>query len=243
MKFSIAVYLLGILQSALLGQVNPRPITIDGRPVAGIDYDPLPAIYLVAPRGILRETSIEIINRRESPLEISGIENPSQQFAARVEAIEAGRRYRLVVSAKGEGPVGDRKEVLRLASNVKGEVIQIPVNIRVREKVYTFPQSVYLGKFDIGQIKSGPDAARRFAQTLMVYRKGIPGFEVKMTSDIPFLKIELEKGPQGDQWQSWIWIDPATAKLGEINGTIFVETNDPEIKKLSVTVTGKLLPE
>ena len=235
--------LFGLIAANLTAQLTPIPIKIDAKPLAGIEYDPLPAIFLVAPRGTTREASIEIVNRRATPLDISGIENPSARFSARVEAVEAGKRYRLIVSAKGEGPVGDRREVLRLASNLKDEILQIPVNIRVREKVYTFPASVFLGRFNIGQINASPDAARRFAQTLMVYRKGVPGFEVKVTSNIPFLKIESEKGPDGDQWQSWIWIDPSEAKVGEIQGTLFIETNDPEIPKLSVPVTGKLLPD
>jgi hypothetical protein len=76
----------------------------------------------------------------------------------------------------------------------------------------------------------------------MVYRKGMPGFEVKVTSDVPFLKISSERGPNGDQWENWIWVDPERAEPGEINGTILIETNDPGSKKISVPVTGKLLP-
>jgi hypothetical protein len=78
---------------------------------------------------------------------------------------------------------------------------------------------------------------------LMVYRKGTPGFEVKITSDLPFLKIESERGPKGDQWENWIWLDTEQIQPGEIKGTIFIETNDPDVPKLSVPVTGKLLPK
>ena len=78
---------------------------------------------------------------------------------------------------------------------------------------------------------------------LMVYRKGIPGFKIKLSSDVPFLKFASELGPKGDQWEISVWIDPEQARPGDINGKIFVETNDSEIPRLIVPVTGKLLPD
>ena len=231
-------------QSQLPAQVAPRPVPIPAPAVEGIDFEPLPAIYAVAPRGTVKEASLVIINRNQEPLKITGIENPSRRFTARTETIEAGRRYRLVVTVKGEGPAGDQSDILRVKTNLKKDpVLHIPVNTRVREKVYTFPQSVFLGRFNIGQIKGNPEAARRAGQMLMVFRKGISGFRIKLTSDVPFLRFASELGPNGDQWENSVWIDPEQAKPGDIEGSIFIETNDPEIPRLVVPVTGRLLPD
>jgi hypothetical protein len=239
---SAAVLLLTAAVSVIRAQTTPRPIPIDGQPVEGIDYRPLPAIYAVATRGEVKESSIEINNRRPQPLEIKGIENPSDRFAARIETLEEGQRYRLTVILKGEGPAGDRRDVLRLKTNLQSNpFLPIPVNTRVREKVYTFPQSVFLGRFDMGEIKE-PQAARQKAQMVMVYRKDVPGFDIKVSSDVPFLKVQSQRGPKGDQWENWIWIDQENAKPGDIQGTILIETNDPVTPKLSVPVSGKLLP-
>jgi hypothetical protein len=158
--------------------------------------------------------------------------------------LEPGRRYRLIVTVKGEGPAGDQRDILRVKTNLKkNPVLRIPVNTRVREKVYTFPQSVFMGRFNLGQIRDTPKAAREFGQTLMVYRKGISGFQIKLSSDVPFLKFDSELGPNGDQWENTVWIYPEQATPGEFKGSIFIETNDPEIPRLVVPVTGKLLPD
>jgi hypothetical protein len=245
-RFSRACVLVAIVsaQSQLPAQVAPRPVPIPAPAVEGIDFEPLPAIYAVAPRGTVKEASLVIINRNQEPLKITGIENPSRRFTARTETIEAGRRYRLVVTVKGEGPAGDQSDILRVKTNLKKDpVLHIPVNTRVREKVYTFPQSVFLGRFNIGQIKGNPEAARRAGQMLMVFRKGISGFRIKLTSDVPFLRFASELGPNGDQWENSVWIDPEQAKPGDIEGSIFIETNDPEIPRLVVPVTGRLLPD
>ena len=148
------------------------------------------------------------------------------------------------MALKGEGPAGDQLDFVRVKTNLENDpVIRIPVNTRVREKVYTFPQSVFLGRFNLGQIKGDPGAGRAAGQMLMVYRKGIPGFKIKLSSDVPFLKFASELGPKGDQWENSVWIDPEQARVGDINGRIFIETNDPEIPRLVVPVTGKLLPD
>jgi hypothetical protein len=228
---------------ALIGQVNPRPVTIPAPAVEGIEFEPMPAIYAVAPRGTVKEASLVIINRNPEPLQIKGIENPGRRFTARTETLEPGRRYRLIVTVKGEGPAGDRVDILQLKTNrVKDPVLRIPVNTRVREKIYTFPQSVFLGRYDLAQIKGNSGAARAAGQMLMVYRKGIPGFKIKLSSDVPFLRFTSELGPKGDQWENSVWIDPEQAKPGEIKGSIFIETNDPEIPRLVVPVSGTLLP-
>lgn len=220
------------------------PVPIPAPAVEGIDFEPLPAIYAVAPRGTVKEAFLVIINRNREPLEITGIENPSRRFTARMETLEAGRRYRLIVTVKGDGPAGDRVDYIRLKTNrEKDPVIRIPVNTRIREKVYTFPQSVFLGRFNLGQIKGDPKAARAAGQTLMVYRKGISGFQIKLSSDVPFLRFASEVGPKGDQWENSVWIDPEQARAGEIKGSIFIETNDAEIPRLVVPVTGRLSPD
>jgi hypothetical protein len=231
-------------EPALLAQASPRPVAIPGYAVEGIDFEPMPAIYAVAPRGTVKEASLVIINRSPDPLKITGIENHSRRFTARTETLEAGRRYRLIVTVKGEGPAGDQVDIIQLKTNrEKDPVLRIPVNTRVREKVYTFPQSVFMGRFNLGQIKGDPIAARAAGQTLMVYRKGISGFQIKLSSDVPFLRFASELGPNGDQWENSVWIDPEQARPGDIKGSIFIETNDPEIPRLVVPVTGRLLPD
>lgn len=231
-------------QPPVLAQPNPIPVVIPVAAAEGIDFEPLPAIYAVAPRGTVKEASVVIINRNPEPLEIKGIENPSKRFTARTETLEPGRRYRLIVTLKGEGAAGDQVDYIRIKTNrEKDPVIRMPVNTRVRERVFTFPQSVFLGKFEIGQIKGDLKAAQAAGQTLMVYRKGIPGFQIKLRSDVPFLKFTSELGPNGDQWENNVWIDPDKAKPGEISGSIFIETNDRKVPKLVVPVTGNLLPD
>jgi hypothetical protein len=231
-----------LLLTAALGNLTAqRQVAIRGYPVEGINYDPLPAIFATVSRGAVKEASLEITNRRPVPLKIGDIVNPSRRVTARVETLEEGKRFRLVVTLKGEGPAGKQQEVLELKTNLEdAPVLRIPVNTLVHEKVHTFPDSVFMGRFGISEIRNDPALAKRRAQILMVYRDGTDQFQARVTSDIPFLKITSERGPKGDRYENTIWFDPELAQPGDIKGNIIIETNEPEVPRLLVPVTGQL---
>ncbi len=232
------VFLLTVALGELPAQ---RQVVIRGYPVEGISYDPLPAVFVTVSRGAVREASIEITNRRAVPLKIGDIVNSSKRFTARVETLEEGKRFRLVVVLKGEGQAGKQQDLLELKTNFEdAPVLRIPVNTWVREKVRTFPDSVFMGRYPISEIRGDPAMAKKRAQILMVYRDGTDKFQARVTSDVPFLKITSERGPKGDRYENTIWFDPELAQPGDIKGNIIIETNEPEVPRLVVPVTGQL---
>lgn len=234
-----------LLLTVALGELpGQRQVAIRGYPVEGIGYDPLPAIFTTVSRGAVKEASLEITNRRPAPLKIGDIVNPSRRFTARVETLEQGKRFRLVVTLKGEGPAGKQQDILELKTNLEdAPVLRIPVNTWVREKVRTFPDSVFMGRYPISEIRNDPTLAKKRAQILMVYRDGTDKFQARVTSDIPFLEITSERGPKGDRYENTIWFDPEAAQPGDVKGNIIIETNEPEVPRLVVPVTGQLQPK
>ena len=204
-----------------------------------LEFIPFRGVVVATERGSIGESSIEIANRDSLPIEISGIENTSERFTAQIETIEPGQRYRLTVTFEATGPEGKVAELLYLITN--RDRISIPVHTAVIPRVYTFPSAVDMGKFPFSDIRANPETARTAAQILMVYRKNTTDFEIEVSSDIPFLKIESEQGPEGDRWENKIWLDSERVQPGKIKGTIVIETNDPEVPKLEVPVTGVIL--
>jgi hypothetical protein len=204
-----------------------------------LEFIPFRGVVVATERGSTGEASIEIIARDAQPLGISGIESASTRFTAQIEPIESNKRYRLTVTFEAKGPDGKVAELLYLVTD--RDKIAIPVHTTVLPRVYTFPRSVDMGKFDLSHVKGNPQTARTVAQILMVYRKNSTDFEINVTSDVPFLKIESKQGPLGDRWENTIWLDPERVRAGEIKGKIVNETNDPEVPKLEVPVTGRLL--
>ena len=233
-----------LLLTVALGNISGQSqVVIKGYAVDGIDYKPLPAIFATVTRGGTQEVSLEITNLRATPLKIGDIVNPSQRFTARVETLEEGKRFLLIVTLKGEGQAGKQQHILELKTNFEdAPVLKIPVNTFVREKVRTFPESVFMGRYPISEIRGNPGLAKKRAQILMVYKEGTTDFQITVSSDVPYLKISSERGPKGDRYENTIWIDPDLAQPGQIKGNIIIKTNDPDFPKLTVPVTGDLQP-
>jgi hypothetical protein len=208
---------------------------------SGLEFVPFRGVVVAAEQGTTGVSSIEIVNRGAQPFEITGIENSSTRFTAQVEAVEPGQRYRLTVTFDARGQGGKAAEWLHLATN--RDRVSIPVHTEVIPGVYAFPRSVDMGKFKLSDIRGNPETTRTTAQILMVYRKNSTDFEIEVTSDIPFLEIDSEQGPQGDRWENTIRLDSEHVQPGDINGTIFIKTNDPAVPKLEVPVTGLLLDQ
>jgi hypothetical protein len=239
-QYIICILLLALAPSNLLGQ---RQVVIRGYEAKGIDFEP-PVIFATVNRGAVEEASIEITNRRPASLKILDIVNPSQRFKARVETLEEGKRFRLTVTLKGEGPAGKEQDILELKTNLEDTpLFRIPVNTYVREKVRTFPESVFMGRYPLSEIRGNPALAEQRAQILMVYRDGTTDFEITVSSDVPYLKISSERGPKGDRYENTIWVDPDLAQPGEIKGNIIIKTNDTDFPELTVPVTGVLQPK
>ena len=216
-------------------------MTFSGTVYQTVEAIPRPAFLVVTERGHVSEQSIELVNHESTPLEITDVNHLRDRFATRVETIEAGQRYRLTLTLDGKGVGGRRTDsIVVKTSSQSTPVVTILANTFVRERVYTFPDSIDFGALPLSPLETDPALIQKLAQTLMVYRKE-PGFEVKVTSDLDLLDIRAERGPSGDRWQATITLKRERLRPGPLTGTIYIETNDPEFSSLSVPITGLLL--
>jgi hypothetical protein len=219
---------------------KPRiDLEITGRVIPPVEVLPMRAAFLVGTRRTPATTSLEIVNREEHPIRIEGVEHARGAFTTRVETIEQGRRWRLVLSLLPDGPAGKRSErvTVRTTSHA-APTVTILAHTYLRERVYTFPDTVDLGTLPLSALKKD---ASRLAQTLMVYQVDGTDFHARLTADLPFLRLHSERGPKRDRFQATITVAPDEVKPGPIQGSISIETNDPAFPRLDVPVTGTIL--
>jgi hypothetical protein len=217
-------------------------LAFEGSIVPTVEVSPTPAVFLATVRGSAKEASVEIVNHEEAPLRIEPLSQAStDRYSARLETIEKGKRYRLTVASRPNGPRGKHTELLEVkTSSARVPVVRISVNTYLRERVYTFPEDVDMGAVRLADLRD-PGFATRLAQTLMVYQVGGEHFEAKLRTDLPFLRLETERGPRGDRYQTTVAWVPEMVRAGPIQGTIVVETNDAEFPRLVVPVAGRVL--
>ncbi|MBI2815854.1 MAG: hypothetical protein HYX72_02830 [Acidobacteria bacterium] len=215
-------------------QIN---LTFQGEVVPLIEFDPLPAFFVSAQHGESKTASIEIINHQPIPLKIRKMESDSSRFVASLETIDPGKRYRLKLTTLANAPVGRVSETIRLATSDPAKpLLEIPANILVRERIYTFPDFLDFGALQPERLEGNLEQLSQTAQTLMVYQAGGKDFRISVQSDLPFLYLYPVRSKLGERYQIEIAVIPEKMKAGEFSGSIIITTNDKEFPKLVVPV-------
>ena len=216
-------------------------LLFEGRVVPPIELLPRPAFFVAGQRGKGREFAIEIINHEPDPLRIESVEHSRERFTTKLETIEEGSRYRLTLMLNPDGPGGKKAEtILVKTSSLTRPLLYIAANTYLQERVYTFPEAVDLGVLRLADIRANPDLLQRTAQTLMVYQSGGSDFHASLRTSIAVLDLKSERGPNGDRYQSTVSLVPEKVQAGLIEGSIIIETNDPEFPKITVPVHGEI---
>lgn len=214
-------------------------LTVTGHVVPAVEVLP-PAIFASARRGEASRFSVEIVSHEPEPVLIGVVRHAPERFTTTLETIEEGRRYRLKLALKPDGPGGRGRETIRIrTSSAAVPELRIPAFTYLHERVYTFPDDVDLGVVRLEDIRRRPSAQPE--QILMVYRKGTTDFRVTVSTDVPHLAIHAERGPLGDRYQITVTVATDRALPGPIRGRIVIETNDPEFPTLSVPVSGEIV--
>jgi len=233
--------LVGKFQGAIVVFLNDpalpqAPLVFEGTVVPAIELSPIPAFFVAGLRGRGGQSAIEIINHEAEPLQIVRVEHPTDRFTTQVETLEDKRRYRLTLSLKPDGPGGRNTEEIVIATSSKRmPTFRIAANTYLFERVRTFPDGVDFGTVHV----SDP---RYPLQTLMIYKADGADFQVRVSTDVEACRLQSERGPQGDRYQVTVSLVGDGLKTGPINGSITIETNEPQFPKLMVPVSGLVLP-
>ena len=215
-------------------------VTVEGLVVPPVEVAPRPAVFLSARRGERREAVLEIINHETEPLRIVRVEHAGDRIGATLDEVEKGRRFRLRLQLRPDGPSGKAQSAVVLTTSSRTEPrVRIAVHTLLRERVYTFPDTVDLGALPMSELRLNPDLERVMSQTLMVY--GPPGFEIRLRTDVPGLRLVSEPGRHRDRHQVTIGLESKHLQPGAVTGTIYIDTNDAEFPTITVPVSGSIL--
>jgi hypothetical protein len=222
------------------GQAGTVTLSIAGEARQSIALIPGRVLLVAGHEGDTAAGSIEIVNREEAPISLTLASPAPEGTELRIETVEQGRRFRLVLTMNPGGPLGRRQhEIVLAAGGPHPSRILIRAHTLRRARVYTFPESVDLGAIPLGALMSDP---ARFAQTLMVYQRRGTAFDARFSIDTPAVRVSAERGPNGDRYQATLTYVPGALAAGPIRATLVIETNDPDFARIEVPVRGAVLP-
>jgi hypothetical protein len=79
------------------------------------------------------------------------------------------------------------------------------------------------------------------AITLMIHQEGGSDFKAQLSSNVPGLSLEAERGPNGDRYQVEITLVSERVRVGPMKGSIIIDTNDAEFPRVIVPVSGQIV--
>jgi hypothetical protein len=217
----------------------PVRLEFSGKITPVIEVRPVPAFFIATTRGRTDSASLEIVNQDPEPMQITEVPHSSSRYALKLATVEPGRRYRLELVMRSDAKPGRQtEEISLLTSSKKQPRLVIQANTLVRERVYTFPESIDLGLIRRSELKANPGLTNWINQTLMVYQEGGNKFQLSARTDLDTLKLEAERSNLGDRYEIHVQVAVNRLAAGPINGFIRIKTNDPEFPELTVPVQG-----
>lgn len=214
--------------------------TVDALILPPVEFRPYPAFFVATEQGQPEQATVEIINHQAQPLLISGATHQSDRFKLEVETLEPGKRYEVTLTLSAEY-VGEKRSepIYLLTGEDQRKKMKLQANTWIRESVYTYPEKLDMGRLPV-HVTHSQEHLEALAQTLMVYKKGSSDFDIDVSTDLDYLDIQVEKGPDGDRFELTVFLKADQIKLGEISGEIHISTNDPEVPVLRVPVEGSV---
>jgi hypothetical protein len=214
-------------------------LSLKGNSVASIEIEPAPVTFFSVYRDEAAEQRVTIINREERPLAITGIETEGTHFAAKLETIEAGKRYDVVVTVPRGQPAGRYREALTVVTdNVKRSRLAVGVNVFVKDDLYATPEVVQFDDVSLAQLRQ-PQLADGLKQTVTL-RKRDGEFRITgMSTDVK--GVTLAATPSGEasaSFQLVVGLSGGIVRPGSLDGVIRVATDDKFFPEVVIPVRG-----
>ena len=198
--------------------------------------EPSPRWITSAITGNSSASTLSLYNPDERPVHVKEIQLKGTDFTARLQTIQDGKRYQVVVATNPALKPGTYRQVVKVVTDKAGDsVTDIQLEATVFPRVFATPNIIIMPTLP----HDAPDLKE--INWPMVYVRKIRegGLKIKsFTTDIPFLKLELVTEREGEVYAIRLTLDQAKIKAGGFQGKIHVETNDAETPVIDIPVRG-----
>lgn len=216
-------------------------LELTGKVSSPIDILPYPAIYLSQFLGEHEQRSLTIKNNQRHNIAITKVEPLGHNFSAKLKVIEIGKHYELNVAVPTETTVGRYREALVLHTDDPNyPKIQIEMNVLVKPDIFIVPEEIDFGKIDLAQIKRDNSILKLIEQYVLIKRKSGEMEITAFSTSVPFIKASKEPDQKAKDFRIDLSFMLDKLVPGQFNGSITLNTDDPEFPKLSIPVKGEV---
>lgn len=213
-----------------------------------MDILPQERYFLSVFKGQGAQQEVTIVNNDGKPLNIDKVTTQTQKLNTQLETIERGKKYKITVKLDPQTPVGHISEVIHVhTDNPNPNLQKIPINfnINIRNLVSATPSVVHFSTHKLENLEKLSESLLTRSVTVKKYKENKEFKVEKVTSDSPFLKLELEEAPAANGEKAYkikVTLLKEKVKRGDtLNGSISVVTNDKDVPELKIPVMGKII--
>lgn len=188
--------------------------------------------------GNTTTSKIYLVNNDPKPYHIKKLDVGGTDFTAKLEPIQDGRRYEVVLSTNPELKPGQyHQKLLIMTDSPVTPVVPVQLDLTVFPRVFAMPTSIIMPTLpmnvDLSSINWPMINVRKVQAT---------GLKIKSyTSSLPFIKLDLMTEKEGEFYQIKLTIDSSKIKEGEFKGKVHIETNDTNVPVIEVPVQGRFV--
>jgi hypothetical protein len=219
------------------------PLVLHGTVYGPLDVEPLPAVFLSAFRDEDVRRELTLTNNEAGATDLR-LERPTGgRFRASLEPLVAGKKWRATVQVEPGTPPGRYEETLRLQSDDPAiGAVRIPVHLFVKADLYANPDTFDFGDVPLERVRKQPGVLALLRQSVLL-KKRTGAFRVRaVRTDVAALDVAAAP-PTGESrsFEVFAGLRPDALRSGSLDGTVTVETDDPDFPVLKIPVRGRVV--
>jgi hypothetical protein len=218
-------------------------LVLAGTVHAPIDIEPIPAVFISSFRGEDVRRELTLRSNQPGPVTLRLDSDQGAHYVAALEPVEPGRSWRLTVKPSPATRPGRYEETLRIRSDEPtiGQ-LELAVHMLVKADVYTNPDEIDFGEIPLSRIRQQPGALG-FLEQFIILKKREGTFRLRsIRSDVAALALRVTPtSSESGIFRIDAGLRPEGLQPGTLEGTIWIETDDPEFPRLTVQVRGRLV--
>jgi hypothetical protein len=193
-------------------------------------------IDLTTVAGDDHEQSIELEINREDPLEVTKVDSSSPVFVPRLETVAPGRRYRIVVTARGSQPPGVHRGTIRIRTGDGSRpIIPLECSLLVVSSVVAEPETLFLPA--LGEEEARKGAKKPGWKVLVKNVRGRKFSIVTLRSDLPFVRASQKARADGKSYDVFVEVLPnQLLRPGRTIGSLHIKTDLPDAQDVKVPI-------
>ena len=219
----------------------PVELALTGTVVPPIDAFPIPGFFIALFRDERVQKSIRVVNNQDHPVLFEVIGPASPSFTTSLKTLTDGKAYELSVEIPSGLPPGHRSESIQLRTDdPQYPLVQIPVNLFVKNDVFANPEAVDFGELDRARLAASPEQLEAVSQKIFVEaRKGTFAIE-DVRSDLPMLRASVSPRRASKRFEIAVGLNGERLAAGSLSGTITILTTDERFHEITVPVRGEV---